>query len=259
MWNVGDARSSRSGHPGPVDEHYLDAELRLLGEDAPPDDRLDVIWTAYERGTGKSIGRPPTGAERACVKAWLQAMRGTDSFPVFSVPRRTLRQVAALSLSEKANSLVQAPCTTCEPLLTADGRFALNLATAPINVDPWSRQSNPNASRLKTEVHDELAARGHFEPWTESPLCVTIVSLVSKETRTKDVDNVVKGLLDAMQGVLYVNDRGIQCLTTRRVEYAGPAGLYLVAARAVHEWSDDVVHDDPSAPVVLSGRRIELP
>jgi Endodeoxyribonuclease RusA len=50
----------------------------------------------------------------------------------------------------------------------------------------------------------------------------------------KDADNLVKGLLDSMQGVLYLNDRLVQCLTSRRIEYAGPAGHYVVSARAGH-------------------------
>lgn len=74
-------------------------------------------------------------------------------------------------------------------------------------------------------------------------------------TTMKDVANLVKGLLDSMQDVLYLNDRLVQCLTSRRIEYAGPVGHYVVSARAVHPWDADVVYDHPAAPIIASGTR----
>ena len=86
-------------------------------------------------------------------------------------------------------------------------------------------------------------------PWGDHPLCVTVASVVSAHKRgAKDVDNLVKGLLDALQGFLYPNDRQIQCLTSRRLEYAGPSGYYLVGARPVVPVTADVIFDDPAPP-----------
>ena len=126
----------------------------------------------------------------------------------------------------------------------------------PIAVEPWSRQSTKPAQEIRDAVHDELTERGILRPWSESPLCLTIVSLVPSTTTRKDVDNLVKGLLDSMEGVLCPNDRLVQCLTSRRVEYAGLIGNYFVSARAVHPWNADVVHDHPAAPIIASGRRV---
>ncbi|PZS36376.1 MAG: hypothetical protein DLM61_00320 [Pseudonocardiales bacterium] len=64
---------------------------------------------------------------------------------------------------------------------------------------------------------------------------------------------MVKGLLDAMQGYLYPDDELVQCLTVRRLEYAGAQGHYLVNAMPVAAWTHDVVVDDAARPSLLSG------
>ena len=97
------------------------------------------------------------------------------------------------------------------------------------------------------------------EPWSKSPVCITIAAVVPrKRNKVKDVDNLVKGLLDGLAGVLYTNDKLVQCLTSRRFEYAGKKGYYLVSARAVYPWDNDVVYDSPADPIILSGK-IVLP
>lgn len=89
-------------------------------------------------------------------------------------------------------------------------------------------------------------------------MCVSVVSLLPLARRRIDVDNVVKGLLDSLQGVLYDNDQRIQCLTSRRVDYNGPTGGYFIAARAVWPWDADVVVDD-GAPPRFTTPRVRLP
>ncbi len=72
-----------------------------------------------------------------------------------------------------------------------------------------------------------------------------------------DVDNAVKGMLDALNGVLYGDDSQIQCLTTRRIEYAGEVGYYMVAVRGVHDYLADVVADDATPALIMWGERVE--
>jgi hypothetical protein len=167
---------------------------------------------------------------------------------------------SAVSLSprEKASVIAQSLCGACEIVSTDDGRMPLNV-TFPVNVDPWSGQSTKERGSLKKAVNEELVRGGHIQPWN-GVVCVTIVSLVPRSNvGRKDSDNLVKGLLDAMEGIVYANDRAIQCLTSRRVEFAGSVGLYVVSARAVYPWDADTVFDDGEPPTVLSGSRIVLP
>jgi Holliday junction resolvase RusA-like endonuclease len=165
------------------------------------------------------------------------------------------RSTLHLSMSEKAWRLACNDCTSCEIVVGADGKVPLNV-TFPIDVEPWSRQAAKNAREIREAVHRELTMRGICRPWSGSPLCLAIVSLVPSATTMKDVDNLVKGLLDSMQDVLYLNDRLVQCLTSRRIQYAGPVGHYVVSARAVHPWDADVVYDHPAAPIIASGTRV---
>jgi Endodeoxyribonuclease RusA len=160
-------------------------------------------------------------------------------------------------MSEKARRLADNDCGSCEAVTGTDGKLAL-YRIFPVDVEPWSRQAAKNAVAIREAVHRELDSSGICHPWSGSPLCLTVVSLVPSSVTMKDVDNLVKGLLDSMQDVLYVNDRQVQCLTSRRVEYAGPVGHYVVCVRAVYPWDADVVYDDPAAPVIAFGGRVLL-
>ncbi|OPG14694.1 hypothetical protein B1L11_00610 [Microbispora sp. GKU 823] len=134
----------------------------------------------------------------------------------------------------------------------------LLVMTFHIQVDPWSRQSSKQDRAITEAVKEQLRDRGFSGPWMNSPICLTIVSLVPRNKRVADVDNLVKGLLDSMEGVLYKNDKQVQCLTTRRIEYGGTVGMYTVRAAAVHPWQADVIYDNPADPIVLTGKRIVI-
>lgn len=232
--------------------HQIDVSL-IANADCTPATRLEVLWTAYERNTESSIERPPSEAERARVHTWLRSLRSTEPDPSYMVRHRHLRLLASLSVTEKAGTVVQLACTACETIVHEDGSMPLNVIT-PIDVDPWSSQSQPDRTRIRSRVTEAMLDRGRHSPYGEGALCVTVVSVVPARRRRMDADNLVKGLLDSLQGVLYEDDRQIQCLTARRMEYSGVRGHYLVAARAVHPWNADVVFDDPTPATILSGR-----
>jgi hypothetical protein len=67
---------------------------------------------------------------------------------------------------------------------------------------------------------------------------------------------LAKGILDAMEGIVYVNDSQIQCLPVRRMEYSGNVGIYLIRADAVEPRGCDVINDSNVSPIVLSGRPV---
>ena len=231
------------------------AELVLSDPGVLPNDRLDVIWQWYEGLTGDQLNRPPTLAQRQAV---AEAMRAQRVMPLYLKPR-VLRLQVSRAVAEKASSIVQQRCGACETMTTRDGGGGM-LVSAAVDVEPWSAQSNPTANKIiKETVNAEMKKRGLLTPWTESPICMSVVSLVPKHSRTsptKDVDNLVKGLLDSLEGVLYDKDRRIQCLTSRRVDYNGNEGYYLLQARSVYPWDADVVLDDGQPIKRVSGTRI---
>jgi len=234
--------------------HVFDARLQALRPGADPQERLAVVWQFYEEATGHQLACPVTETQRRAVHAFLRDLQKEQDSPVLHIRRQHLEAPIALNLVEKAARLVQQPCTACELFMREDGTFPLS-TVFPIQVRPWAAQSRHDRVAIREAVAAELAERGTFSPW-EGRLCLTIVSLVPRASRSKDVDNLVKGLIDSMQGSLYVDDKQIQCLTSRRIEYAGEVGYYHVSARAVLPWDSDVVYDDPASPVIRSGRKV---
>lgn len=234
--------------------HPIDVELANLSPDAPPYQRLDVVWNAYEVATSTVIGRPPSAVEREAVSVWLRSLKPDP--PGFILPRRRLGVVAGRTVSEKAASLYQLRCGACEVIATTDSQIGLSVRF-PIAVEPWSAQSTTGRLAIRDAVNQELRERGLLSPYAGT-LCIGVLALVPRRSRVKDSDNLVKGLLDSMQGVLYTNDTQIQCLISRRVEYAGTVGNYLVRADGVYPWDADVVFDDPAPPTILSGRRVHI-
>jgi hypothetical protein len=230
----------------------LEAAVAALN-DQPPAARLEPIWTAYETDQGRTVARPPSDAERFKVAEWLR-LRRRDDHDAFVVRDSRLRWLAHRTPAEKANTLAQTACPACEVVVDGEGRTRLHLVT-PINIDPWSAQSSTAKVAIRQAVHDEMIKKSLHEPLREESLCVTVVSFLPK-SRHMDVDNLVKGLLDGMEEVLYVNDQQIQCMTSRRINTDATNGAYLLSARVVHPYEADVVCDDARPLDIRSGPRI---
>ena len=142
-------------------------------------------------------------------------------------------------LAQKVGWLRQAPCVTCTP---ADVRpLAIGF---PIRARPFSAQSL-GASRfadLKVKIAAYMAGRKwELDEWAGLELCVTIVATVPERERGKDVDNMAKGLLDAMQGSIYANDNLVQHLSIRRVPHGGETGWYSMRVMPVRDTREDVI------------------
>ena len=153
-----------------------------------------------------------------------------------------------LDVHAKANALAQLGCGQC----ARDQDATPLLVTFTVPVDPWSAQSVPNRVALREAVNLGLAAKSaSSQPWGDAPLCLSIAAVVSQSQSRKDIDNLVKGLLDAMQGRLYSNDNLVQCLTIHRLECAGSDGYYVVGARPALPALSDVIHHDAPGPAHL--------
>ena len=233
-----------------VAEHPLDRRLRLLGKEALAEQRLGVIWSYYEESTGGRLQRPPTNDERGQVIQWLRAARLDGEWATLFAKWPVLQGAAFQTMTEKAGSVRQYTCLACELIVREDGTLPMSLGFA-LDVEPWTAQSAADRVRIRETVTREMKQRKIYRP-THLDVCMSIVSLVPRSARGfKDVDNLVKGLLDSFEGVLYYNDRQVQCLTSRRMEYAGPTGAYFVFANAVRPWDADVILDDGNPPVIV--------
>ncbi len=191
------------------------------------------------------------------VLSWIRGMRGTDNFPTFMVKEPVLTSLLYNTVGEKVSTITQMGCRVHSPFTAVGPPGAV---TFPIDVDPWSAQASFKKVAIRDTVREELRVRNlHSSPWGTSPLCLTITAIVARQSRRKDVDNLVKGLLDALVHCLYEDDEQVQCLTVRRLEYAGSHGYYLVHAIPVLDSDYDVIFDDPEPPRIVVGRRVEPP
>lgn len=236
----------------PADGHLpptpIELALVALGFDSSVEDRLSLVWRVYQEETGETIGAPPTDGERKRVITWL-----IDNCSMLYGKRLLLTPFLHQTMTTKASSLTQLGCRSCESRPPEGTPFSVAF---PIGIEPWSAQSKRDKVAIRKAVNDSLIAQGiHHMPWGESALCVSITAVVSRRRKLgrKDVDNLAKGILDAMNGYLYRDDELIQCLTLRRIEYAGDQGIYLVRAMPVADWVDDVIFDDPRPPKLASG------
>jgi hypothetical protein len=206
--------------------------------------------------TGENIELDPTPEQRKKVLEWMQEQRALNNLAL-RFQRLESYVPVAMDIPQKVRQLAQIGCNACEVVVFNDGSMPLNVASKPIQLSPWTRQSLRDRNKPIVDAMKDQLVRSSSAPWG-GPICMTVAAVEppAGQASKKDVDNLVKGLLDGLHGVLYDNDSQIQCLTTRRFEYAGAIGYYLVSARAVYPWDNDVVYDNPKAPVIYSGQVI---
>jgi crossover junction endodeoxyribonuclease RusA len=67
----------------------------------------------------------------------------------------------------------------------------------------------------------EAARRSWREDWPPWDCDVTVQITEFSEIATRDLDNLAKPILDAMQGVAYINDRQVKALHVDRCDIEG--------------------------------------
>lgn len=179
-----------------------------------------------------------------------RALRQVDDGPGLFYRRQLLTPMLHTTVSEKAWSTTQLGCRIHHP----DDVLAGPVITFPVGIEPWSAQSTPEAVALRSAVNAAMTAkRTQLLPFGDLPLCLTITALVARASAKKDIDNLVKGVLDAMQGYLYRDDHQIECLTVRRMVYSGATGHYVVHALATLPVTADVIWDASTPPRLVNG------
>jgi crossover junction endodeoxyribonuclease RusA len=105
--------------------------------------------------------------------------------------------------------------------------YAVRLEYPPSINTYWRRAGNriylsPSGKRFKGDAAiDCLAALGKVEPLT-GRLGVQIELVAPNKVRDSDIDNRIKCVLDALEGILFVNDSQIDRLIVLRREIAKP-------------------------------------
>jgi Endodeoxyribonuclease RusA len=215
--------------PRQVIWHPIDEQIAALGDPSALEQSLEIVWLYYEAQNATTIQRPPSDEERDAVAAflrqegWAWLQNETGQAPGLSHPAVRLARDAGALMQSVSDTL----CPHCRPL-------HLGAIHMSLNVDPWSSQVGFVRRRaIRAAVAKEVATRS-FGAMLDEALCVQIAFIKPQKRRTIDVDNAVKDLLDELSGgVLWDNDRQIQCLSVRRIETTDPQGHYKITVRPV--------------------------
>jgi Holliday junction resolvase RusA-like endonuclease len=230
--------------------HPLVKYLWPISAFADANKRVAATVRAYTEATGVHPMHPLTEADRRQVRDWLihedmiaptnedghsAALLYGERTPI-AIPR------IHEDLARKAGWLQQALCITCIPAMNVIP-LAISLS---IRTRPFSAQSmDPSKlASLKQKIGQNLASRNHdLSAWTNHELCITVVAVVPRRGLRKDVDNMIKGLLDAMQGPIYADDRLVQHSCVRSLVHDGDHSLayYQIHIRPVEDARGDVI------------------
>jgi Holliday junction resolvase RusA-like endonuclease len=202
------------------DSLLTDEILSMLVDPNPDLGRLRrLIVEAYAVETGEAVDPLElTESLRDAIADWLRsAFMENERFVGFFGKPNTLRAIMFDGLESKISWLHQAPCTVCGV------RTDFPVSLFHLRVSPRSQQAQPAALRraFRRAIAAGLDGRG-IHQYREGQLCVRLVYLLASKRRDKiDVDNLTKGTLDALRGVVFDDDSQIAHLDLVKVRGTG--------------------------------------
>ncbi len=223
-----------------VSVHALDELLSKLrpSEALLPGNRIRTAAFAYNsRGCAQIAVPPTTDEERRALSDWLRHEREAG----LQAARPTREPFIPLlheTWIAKVHWLWTRPCDVCD---TRAGPGIQVRFMVPI--EPFTAQTSSSRLRnLKARVRERLRSQSVVnQRWRGVPVCLTVIAALGVGLRSKDADNLVKALLDAMQDVLFQNDDAVQHLNVVRLRPGTPDGFYAVSARPIRALEDDIV------------------
>lgn len=243
-----------------IKSHPLVRELWQLSPNAPYLDRISATYRAYESSTNKKIEYPVDIDKRKAVAKWLQETEisaptvdeNGHSVALLYKDVNYTKPIIHSNASSKANWLAQATCLTCIP----NEKGTARPVTFSVRTRPFSAQSlrakQGHLKTLKSSITKSMEGRlGESGDWGGTDVCVTVVAIFGRNDTKKDADNIVKGLLDALQGATFSNDSAISHLSVHKVVHVGDEAYYKVSIRPVIDVLADVI--DPEVKVLWPG------
>lgn len=214
----------------------IDVVLHALGPSSSPETRIAAVCASYVKETGCQLADPLTPRQSEDVAEWLTRRFVHGDLTLMMKPP-TLRPMLHPRASDKAGSLTQLPCLSCSPTKPFGQRIDFT-----VRVRPFSMQADPIiGGKLKERIRANLQSRSSTSSRWPGAVCLRVMTLYGASDRDKDVDNSVKGLLDAMQDAVYANDSQVEHLSVHKLHHEGVDRFYRVTAVQVHPSAADVV------------------
>lgn len=122
------------------------------------------------------------------------------------------------SLSEKIIALSQYHCPICK----AENRFPIKMI--PIRISAISKQAMVSKSIYRKAFEKAIASKfvnNSIDFKKGEKLCVLVLFVMGKANRNKDLDNMSKALMDALEGQLFDADMDIEHLNLLKIKHDG--------------------------------------
>lgn len=216
--------------------------LEMIAVESPDIERIkQLVIEAYnkENESNLDLSRGFTQEDEYNLMLWLNQMRLEHPYFHLLSHRKVpiLLPLLSITLSDKIGLLAQYHC----PLCTSNTSFPI--LNIPIRIAAISKQAAPTKVRVAFEkaIRHRLAyLQGKFQRGEK--LCVFIVFVLGKDNRDKDLDNMSKALLDALNTILLGDDMDIDHLSLLKTKHTGNENFIKVNIRkSVVNAHDDVL------------------
>ena len=171
---------------------------------------------------------------------WFQTEDGDGVFSVMIRRWPRLQYLLFKTFSNKVGALSQRHCPICHGVRATDDQFPV--WCFPIRITPISRQATKSElfKAYKSVISDHFKKR-QIE-MTHSRLCLAVTFVLDSLSRDRDIDNMLKALLDALASALGFDDRHIHHVDAIKLAFPeAEECLYVRVAPSFANEHDDVV------------------
>jgi Holliday junction resolvase RusA-like endonuclease len=195
--------------------------INELSRDYPNWERVrNAVLQSYNEENNDTLTNPINSEDEIKIVHWLNtiAFEHPQSPYLFYRRENVLMTLLSSSLTGKIWSLGQYNCPICSRSgLTIDSVFPIHHIR--LRISAISGQSS--SSRIKKAFSKAIMHRFEGRPCPlfklGQKLCVHIVFVLGRKAHKKDVDNMAKPLLDALQGTVFENDEDIDHLSIMKI------------------------------------------
>jgi Holliday junction resolvase RusA-like endonuclease len=183
------------------------------------------LRSLYERETGKSW-------DASEGVPWL--MKRYPDLNLFG-KIAVLDKSAHVTLSDKISWLSQQECRLCRPV---SGVSIIPLRIAP---ESWQSLDAVNKAAFKAAVAHRFRGSPNVDAY-QGRICLSFVFVCSAKRRARDLDNMVKLVMDSIKGIAMGDDREVDHLSLLRVEHEGDEEyvVFRISNSNVNDHSDVV-------------------
>lgn len=129
--------------------------------------------------------------------------------------RTTVLDVSAhITLSDKENWLAQQHCRICNPT------FPISIIPVRIRPESWQAIHTINKNAFKAAIQSRLES-GHSRSIQKGRICLTLLFVCSTKRKRRDLDNMAKLFMDAIEGIVMEDDTNVDHLNLMRLTHEG--------------------------------------